>query len=514
MQWHHYLMTQVDHPQHVIDIVNAYGKGDLALGDGLFDAAGGDQFAFRSGFDALGLVLGAMPEDHWRQSETVFCSWVVYLCKFGQAARAFAHIKDTGLVFEKTVRFTIVELLVTIHLGDPVRADDIERWTYLERRLPISDPLASGLYCNGMLVTLVRVGRLREARLYGLRALAAFRAANHGHLEHFIHLHLADLAINEGNLREGRRHLQSAKSCMKAWGKTYGNETQLSEVIALVLDYETGNISHIPGLGAALRDALVAGDSWAEIFNQLGRVTVLSLYYQEGRDAALQELAAFQVGYAQRHGRHSDVLALLEIEIDRLDHSLGGAEHALVHLDMGNLRGPIGSILLGGIVAALGRDDTGATHVPGPRAGLNETLRQAAQATGQARRRLVQQAFLLAIRESHAAPFVENRDALSGLGDHLTSSGFARGHVQVGRMARKVLRAVEQSYWVPVPLRKLGITHRQLRVLTALRSGGSNKEIARLLGLSEATVKFHLTNLYRATGTQRRGELIEFTIQM
>ena len=507
-------MVQDEHPQYVLEIASAYARGDLPLGDTLFERAGGDQFAFQNGFDALGLVLAAMPEDHWRQSEAAFCGWVVYLCKFGQAARASAHIHDPELTFEKTVRFTIVELLVTIHLGDPVRIADIERWTYLERRLPISDPLASGLYCNAMLVILVRVGRLREARAFGLRAIAAFRAANHAHLEHFIHLHLADLSINEGNLREGRRHLISAKTCLDTWGETYGNEAQLSEIVALVLDYETGNFAHIPALGAALRDSLVAGDSWAEIFNQLGRITVLSLYFTAGRDAALHELAAFQAGYAQRHGRHSDVLALLEIEIDRLDHSLGGAEHALARLDANNLRGPIGSILLGGIVAALGRDDKGVTYVSGPRAGLNEALRHAARASGQVRRRFVQQAFLLAIRESHAAPFIENRDALSGLGDRLTSSGFARGHVQVGRMARKVLRTAEQSYWVPAPLRKLGITHRQLRVLTALQSGATNKEIARLLGLSEATVKFHLTNLYRATGTSRRGQLIELATQM
>ena len=494
------------------EIIGAFETADIERANALFETAGGDQFAFRNGFDALGQVLAVMPSDHWRRNEAAFCSWVVYLCKFGQAARASGHLNDPDLEFDKTVRFTIVELLVAIHLGDPIDSADIERWIYLERTLPIAEPLTSGLYYNAMLAILVRVGRLTEARSFGVRAISAFKAAHHWHLEHFIHLHLADLSINEGHLRRGRRHLYSAKICLEKSGEAHGNEEQLSEIISLVLDYETGNFAHIPARGAELRTSLIEGDSWAEIFNQLARITILSLYFTAGRRAALAELAEFQVGYAQRHGRHSDVLALLEIEIDRLDHSLGGAEQAIALLDPDNLRGPIGSILLSGIRAALGRQNATLTHVAGPRAALNATLVEAAQASGQARRRLVQHAFLLAVRESHVAPFVENRETLSGLGSQLTASGFVRGHVQTGRMVRKVLRTVEQSYWVPERLRDLGVTHKQLRVLTALQSGATNKEIGRLLGLSEATVKFHLTKLYRATGVRKRGELIEITM--
>jgi len=507
-------MKIANKPIDVAKIVTAFNSGDLVLGNTLFEEAGGDQFAFQNGFDALGEVLSAMPEEHWRNHEAALCGFVVYLCKFGRAAQAHAHLTDPNLTFSKTVRFTIAELLVTIHLGDPILTSDVERWKFFERRLPISNPLASGLYCNAMLVILVRVGRLKEARSFGLRAITAFRAAEHSHLEHFIHLHLADLSIVEGHLRQGRRHLISAKACLAVSGEKHGNEAQLSEIIELLLDYETGNFAHIPARSADLRNSLVSGDSWAEIFNQLGRIVVLSVYFSAGRDAALQELTEFQVGYAQRHGRHSDVLVLLELEIDRLEHSLGGAAIRLAQLEKENLRGPIGSVLLDGVSAALGLDDVVVASVPGPRAAVNAALQQATQVAGKQRQRLVQQAFFLAIRESHAAPFIENRDALSGLGDRITSRSFARGHAQLARMARKVLRSVEQSYWIPASMKELGITHRQLRVMTALQSGATNKEIARMLGLSEATVKYHLANLYRMTGTNRRGQLVEYSMKI
>ncbi len=49
------------------------------------------------------------------------------------------------------------------------------------------------------------------------------------------------------------------------------------------------------------------------------------------------------------------------------------------------------------------------------------------------------------------------------------------------------------------------LTPRQLEVLGLITQGLSNKEIARELGLSEATVKFHLKNIFAKLGVSRRG---------
>lgn len=59
-------------------------------------------------------------------------------------------------------------------------------------------------------------------------------------------------------------------------------------------------------------------------------------------------------------------------------------------------------------------------------------------------------------------------------------------------------------------LSKTGINRRQYRVLAALQSGASNKQIARQLGTSEATVKYHLTSLYRLFSCKDRYHLIDF----
>lgn len=53
-----------------------------------------------------------------------------------------------------------------------------------------------------------------------------------------------------------------------------------------------------------------------------------------------------------------------------------------------------------------------------------------------------------------------------------------------------------------------GLTERQLEVLSLLRQGKSNKQIATVLGLTEGTVKVHLAAIYRALNVTNRTEAV------
>jgi DNA-binding NarL/FixJ family response regulator len=54
------------------------------------------------------------------------------------------------------------------------------------------------------------------------------------------------------------------------------------------------------------------------------------------------------------------------------------------------------------------------------------------------------------------------------------------------------------------------LTRREAEVLDQLASGSSNGEIAQALFLSEQTVKYHLTNLYRKLGVTGRVEAVRY----
>jgi DNA-binding CsgD family transcriptional regulator len=59
-----------------------------------------------------------------------------------------------------------------------------------------------------------------------------------------------------------------------------------------------------------------------------------------------------------------------------------------------------------------------------------------------------------------------------------------------------------------------GLTRQETRVLHALSERAANKAIANMLGLSEATVKFHLANLYRKLGCTTRRDAIAAAVAL
>lgn len=58
------------------------------------------------------------------------------------------------------------------------------------------------------------------------------------------------------------------------------------------------------------------------------------------------------------------------------------------------------------------------------------------------------------------------------------------------------------------------LTPREIEVLNAVSNGSTNKEIARDLGISRHTVKFHLVSLMRKLGASSRTEAVSKSLRM
>ncbi|NOV18658.1 LuxR family transcriptional regulator [Ensifer adhaerens] len=90
---------------------------------------------------------------------------------------------------------------------------------------------------------------------------------------------------------------------------------------------------------------------------------------------------------------------------------------------------------------------------------------------------------------------------------HLMSGDAVRA--QTTPTAQQIMRRLRDTGLPNTTLgEKNGLTRRETRLLLMIAEGASNKFIAHALGLSEATVKFHLGNLYRKLGCGRRREAI------
>lgn len=86
-------------------------------------------------------------------------------------------------------------------------------------------------------------------------------------------------------------------------------------------------------------------------------------------------------------------------------------------------------------------------------------------------------------------------------------AAFAAGGVWVGwRLAQRQAPAAFTPNLAAQST--LGLTGQEMRVLGQLAAGGSNKEIARALGLSPNTVKTHIANLYAKLEVARRTQAV------
>jgi DNA-binding NarL/FixJ family response regulator len=94
--------------------------------------------------------------------------------------------------------------------------------------------------------------------------------------------------------------------------------------------------------------------------------------------------------------------------------------------------------------------------------------------------------------------------------------GVMAGEYWVGRNSVEdlveALRALGSNQAVPQNRERFNLTPRELEVVAAVVTGRSNKEIAQKFGLSEETVKHHLTSLFDKTGASSRLELAVFAI--
>ena len=60
----------------------------------------------------------------------------------------------------------------------------------------------------------------------------------------------------------------------------------------------------------------------------------------------------------------------------------------------------------------------------------------------------------------------------------------------------------------PQPAEDFQLTDRELQVLVLLAEGLTNQQSALKLSISQSTLKYHMTNIYRKLGVQTRSEAL------
>lgn len=87
----------------------------------------------------------------------------------------------------------------------------------------------------------------------------------------------------------------------------------------------------------------------------------------------------------------------------------------------------------------------------------------------------------------------------------------ASGQYWAGRETMSRLMQTLLAGDTPAP-RRFGLTARELQIVAVLVDGCANKEIAEQCGISEKTVKHHLTNIFDKIGVSNRLQLMIFAL--
>jgi DNA-binding NarL/FixJ family response regulator len=86
--------------------------------------------------------------------------------------------------------------------------------------------------------------------------------------------------------------------------------------------------------------------------------------------------------------------------------------------------------------------------------------------------------------------------------------------LEPAEMARIIERVLSGEYWFPVDAtNEPALTPRQARILTCVAMGQATRDIARALGISERTIKYHLEEAYLRLAVANRAQAVASALE-
>jgi ATP/maltotriose-dependent transcriptional regulator MalT len=556
----HVLAARVGDPTEARKIADAYARrGRLTeailtyQGAGFYDealevfeSASGRFFLYRHGPTAFDRVLAGFPRDYAAQKDSLVMSLAMQSLKRGEIARArrliadrFGEaVNDLDTVFLDMKAYSTDFLafrVVMLIYEDYLLTDDLFDHIFnILGDLAPDDHIIRGSVYNAILEFYIRGRRFAAAEELAVRALHHYEQAGTPVLAFYIVLHQALMRLLTGDAIMARQHARQADALLHQVDfKSPGDERVLALLYACI-DYEGGKAEPLARFLSHELDDFAHGELWpslvefalqygsqalSEHFSIIAARSFLDRWkvYQlsnrqfgmmiEMRDAIIlqnanrwQEAAERLAALPSRITRQwvensSDELARLK-DRDEIMLVLVWLKHIVYETP----KRPHLEQQLEAMLANLNMTGRQRIEVEVWLAFVHKRQRNLSRA-----RALLQNVFENAARLGAIAPLAEERVFLSELLEHQRIGEFLDTSAPVRQVVRKL-----RDHGLPYSTLGAGsgLSRREVRVLLMISEGSSNKFIANALGLSEATVKFHLGNVYRKLGCTKRREAI------
>jgi DNA-binding CsgD family transcriptional regulator len=520
-------------PGSAIQALLEIGEQGAALE--VFRRAGGAYYGYTQGYHALEHVLGLFAPDLERRSEEVFLARLWMLVKTGRTREALLRLegRHPGLPVDlRNVRLSYrPELLLlradmSLDLDGTPPLEVIGSWARLHAFMAPDDHLSRGMLYNSMAIGYLQADALVEALTLAEEALAAYEAARMPYLMHFMHVHLAEIALRQGRCAEAAKHVRCADEQLRASKQAFNSEHAIVESLESRLAFEEGRFDDCADEIEPLLTALAGGDSWPDLIPAVARQVVLAAFYRRGLKAAVEQLDRCTLAQSRRHGVTANVrLRVLRIRLLQAARRHAEAGMLLEELELATPLTPAlevesGLARLRHVVHERSRAERvrlSATLAQHPalenRQRISIALLQALAEHREGAPSVARRHLRMALREAAAhgliAVLIEEGECLEPL-----LPGFIEnpgpGNTGLAAFAASVLKRLKSLPAAPMHSKDLaGLSRQEHRVLAYVADGYTNKQIARALGLSASTVKFHLRAVFGKLGVRSRASLGE-----
>ncbi len=527
-------------------VSHAAAAGDFARAADLITQAGGVHLFLRAGHTVLLRLIDTLPSEAIHRSAALSLCQTVVLAKQGRipAARALLDAVRHGRVASSGARPGVIDHidgLLTIYEDRHLDDAEIDE---MERSAQALDPhhaLERGWLYNHLCIAYTRRGTLDQARLNARRALECYRDERSVYGQIFMLLHLGLVNTLAGAFSAA---LDASREAQDLVQRSQWSDASLSAIVQIPLAevlYHQGEVALAERLLTEAERPLCRGEGWVELYERLFSVLARSRMRLFGLDAAISAIdRAEEVAMERALPRLAVAADIMRIEIFAKAGMLESAEQAAARVAVlldADCPGNLGTwrerndLLLARArlricqgqyapaAADLERlsaqaDMNGSAYytlmaaIVGVRMAWESGQHQAAlhclhSAIGLARPHEIVQPFL----DEGSAYTAMLRAIVRRFGIGAISSD---GAEFIARIAgRALVRAPGRADTRGEPFGQEGLfSAREREVLLLLTKGKSNKEIARDLSLAEATVKFHLKNVFGKLGVSRRAMAI------
>ncbi|PIP00211.1 helix-turn-helix transcriptional regulator [Pleomorphomonas carboxyditropha] len=526
-------------------ILNMQRSGEFEAAERLLETEHGWYFLYFHGAIAFDAVLAGFPEEASLQSDTVALCRALQALKHGEvslarrllADRFGSATLDPGRVLadrgQYTVAFRSFRLVMLIYEDIPL-TDELLRLAFaILADLPIEAHLLRGSIHNAILEFYLRSRRFAEADDVAERALRHYRAAGASLLAFYISLHLAIMRLMAGDAASAGEWAAEAERDIASLGFDSPHDQLLLKLLKGCVGYEEGSDEALILFLNRDLELFSHGEIWPTLIEfalQYGSQALSRRYSAIAARSFLDRWRVYQVQNRQfqmmidsrevtvmqngnRWREAADRLAQLPTpvtqavasnarQLARLGHrdEIAVALCWLRHMVFETPTRPDLVDCLAAIEANLALTARQRIGVQIWNAYVLKRQRDLTRARAQ-----LQATFETVARNGCIGSLSEEQVFLADLLANRRIADFLSALSE----ARQVLRRLRDFGLGNSGLgSRNGLSRQETKVLMMVTEGASNKFVAKMLQISEATVKFHLGNVYRKLGCRRRKEAI------